>query len=144
MNLIVYPPLEKNYNKTNNYSLAVLINHGEVNMLFAGDAEEKRSEELLKIHWPELSLFKVPHHGRANPLSQKLFETLKPIYAVVTAAQADEVIVEECMKYHTDLYFSSPDTLEFQSDGRTLRLMSEEKTSLAIEKGNHVSETEEK
>ena len=42
---LVYPPLEKHYNDENNYSLAVLVQHGRVNELFAGDALRKRGEE---------------------------------------------------------------------------------------------------
>lgn len=120
MRLLVYPPLEKNYNKSNNYSLGVLVQHKEVNLMFAGDALRKRSEELLSIDWPEISLYKVAHHGRANSASEKLFRALHPHYAVVTAGSADEVIQEVAKELGTTLYYTAEGDQVFISDGIVL------------------------
>ncbi|MCM1121984.1 MAG: MBL fold metallo-hydrolase [Eubacterium sp.] len=120
--LWIYPPHEKHYKKDNNYSLAVLAQHGEVKMFFAGDAQRKRSEELMTMNLPEVALYKVAHHGRANSVSSKLFETLNPEFAVVTSDSADKEILESSEKCGSRLLFSREADLLFLSDGKQLSL----------------------
>ena len=124
VNLLIYPPHEKHYKKDNNYSLAVLAQHGEVKMFFAGDAQRKRSEELMTMNLPEVALYKVAHHGRSNSASSKLFETLSPDYAVVTSDSADEEILESCEKCGSMIIFSREADVLFISDGKQLNLES--------------------
>lgn len=122
VNLLVYPPQEKHYKEDNNYSLAVLAEHGKVKLFFGGDALGKRSEELMTMHLPKVDLYKVPYHGRANRTSDELFETLRPDYAVVTSDTADEEIIlcgEQC---GSRLLFSREADVVFSSDGEQLTL----------------------
>ena len=123
MNLIVYPALEKHYTKDNNYSLATLINHGKVNMLFAGDAEKKRLEEMLLINWQNIDLCKIPHHGRANVNSQRFIRTLSPAYAVVTSKKSDEIIKETCDEINTQVLYTGTGDKVFQSNGDVLKIL---------------------
>lgn len=120
VNLLVYPPQEKHYKKDNNYSLAVLAEHGNVKMFFGGDSLRKRSEELLAMNLPEVALYKVACHGRANSASADLIETLNPVYAVVTSDCADEEIVKSCEKCGSSLLFSRDADVKFKSDGKQL------------------------
>lgn len=122
MRILVYPPLEKSYSDTNNYSLAVLVQHGRVNMLFAGDALRKRSDELLLTDWSNIALYKVPHHGRANKSSKALFDALHPAYAVVTAKSADKAILDAAAEWGTVLRFTSEGDCAFISDKKTLTM----------------------
>ncbi len=123
VNLLVYPPQEKHYKEGNNYSLAVLAEHGKVKMFFGADAMRKRSEELLTMNLPEVALYKVAHHGRANKASDELFETLRPAYAVVTSDSADEEIVESSARCGSRLLFSCEGDVVFESDGKRLNLL---------------------
>lgn len=118
---LVYPPLEKHYNDENNYSLAVLVQHGHVNELFAGDALRKRGEELLLIDWPVIDLYKVPHHGRANGSSEKLFDNLQPHFAVVTAKTADKAVVNAAQRNETQLFYTAQGDCVFISDAEQLQ-----------------------
>lgn len=120
MRLLVYPPLEKHYRETNNYSLAVLVQHGKVNMMFPGDALRKRSEELLHTDWPAIDLYKVAHHGRANAATEALFEALRPNYAVVTATSADQAVLDAADRQGAQLYYTAQGDCMFVSDGSTL------------------------
>lgn len=120
INLTVYPPLEKNYSKDNNYSIVTLVNHGKVNMLFAGDAEKKRLEEIMLIKWENISLCKIPHHGRANINSEPFIKAIKPSYGVVTSKDADELIKEACKVVNTQLLYTGTGDKIFQSDGQVL------------------------
>lgn len=121
MRLLVYPPLEGHYADDNNYSLAVLMEHGQVSQLFAGDALRKRSEELLLIDWPAVDLYKVPHHGRANSATGALFDALKPQFAVVTAGSADQAVVSAARRSQTRLFYTSEGDCVFVSDGTSLQ-----------------------
>ena len=120
INLIVYPPLEKHYTKDNNYSLATLIKHGKVNMLFAGDAEKKRLEEMLLIRWESIDLFKVPHHGRASTNSEDFIRALSPTYAVITSKNADEIIKKTFEEIKTQVIYTGTGDKVFQSNGEVL------------------------
>lgn len=42
--MLIYPPLESNYKKDNNYSLAALVSYGEVNSTEAINTEEEFDE----------------------------------------------------------------------------------------------------
>ncbi|MDL2288088.1 MBL fold metallo-hydrolase [Oscillospiraceae bacterium OttesenSCG-928-F05] len=120
MQVLVYPPLEKRYNKDNNYSLATLVTHGNVNMVFAGDAEEKRLLELMNIHWPRTALYKVAHHGRASSSSGAFIRALSPDYAVCTAERSDEEIQRACTEVGAELLYTGFGDVVFRSDGETL------------------------
>ncbi|PRR81680.1 ComEC/Rec2 family competence protein [Clostridium vincentii] len=126
MNILVYPPLEKHYTKDNNYSLATLIKHGKVNMLFAGDAEKKRIGEMLLINWENIDLFKIPHHGRANINSEEFIRKLSPTYAVVTSNNADEIIKETCEETNTQVFYTGTGDKIFQSNGDVLQLQDDD------------------
>lgn len=125
MQMLVYPPLEKNYKDTNNYSLSVLIRHGKISMLFTGDALRKRSLELLHTDWTPIDLYKVPHHGRANSMTGELFSALHPAYAVITSDQADDAVMKAAEKEGSKLLYTLQGDCVFESDGHTLHLKKE-------------------
>lgn len=122
MSLVVYPPLEKHYSKDNNYSLATLINHGNVNMLFAGDAEKKRLDEMLLTNWRNIELLKIPHHGRANSNSERFIRAVSPTYAVVTSNNSDDIIKKTCEEIKTQLLYAGTGDQVFTSNGKILKL----------------------
>lgn len=122
MQLRVFPPLEKHYNKDNNYSLVTLLTHKSVNMVFAGDAEEKRLQELLQVSWPEIALYKVAHHGRPSKSSGEFIRLLRPMYAVVTAKSSDEEIKHALQEVDAIVSYTGDGLVSFYSDGSSLRL----------------------
>ena len=122
LQLSVYPPLEGHYLNDNNYSLAVLIKHRNVNMLFTGDARTKRITELESIRWPtNLELYKVNYHGRYLESSVAFIKRVKPQIAVITAPKADKEILAACAEVGAHTFFISKDeNLVFISDGNTI------------------------
>ncbi len=120
INMIVYPPLEKHYRDSNNYSLVVLARHKNINMLFTGDILRKRTEELLLMHLPKIDLYKVPHHGRANIATGKIIEEIQPEIAIITSDSADREVVEGCEKYNTQLLYTDNGTITIISNGNEL------------------------
>lgn len=123
IDLLVYPPLEKNYKLDNNYSLAVLINHGNVNQLFTGDAQEERINELLEINWRNIDLLKLPYHGRYSANVDQLIEKCTPRFAIITSDSGDEIVGEACIQSDTLVLTTLECTRSFVSDGKELKLL---------------------
>jgi beta-lactamase superfamily II metal-dependent hydrolase len=123
MSLLIYPPFEKHYNDSNNYSLAVLVRHKDTHALFVGDALRKRSEELMRTHWPRIDLYLVAHHGRENRASAPLLRQLSPKFAVVTAERADSAITETCLELGTTIVSTAEQSWSFLSNGETLKII---------------------
>lgn len=116
----IFPPEEKHYQNDNDYSLAVLVQHKNVGMLFPGDAEGDRVEELMNINWPGIQLYKLPHHGRYGSHSADFLETLRPSYAVVTAQEADGRMLETNGAEQIKWFYTVERTIRFLSDGEEL------------------------
>ncbi len=121
LDLRIFPPEELHYDKSNNYSLAVLAEHGDVTLFFAGDAEKKRLSELLKLKLPEeTDLYKTAHHGRESKGGPVLIERLQPRFAVITAAEAEPEIARAFRQAGTETFSSLGRDLRFVSDGTSL------------------------
>lgn len=127
MRISVYPPLENSYLEDNNYSLATMITHQNVNMLFTGDAKKKRMTELSEVNWPEIDLYKVNYHGRYLESSVDFIQNVKPGIAVITAHKADQEVIQACTDVQSRIFLiSSGEQLTFLSDGNTLNLLTGE------------------
>lgn len=90
LRLTVYPPMEAEYENSNNYSIAALAEYESRRLFFAGDAKRKRIEELLSEGLPEVDVYKAAHHGRDNGRSAELIRQLSPEIAVVTAKEPEK------------------------------------------------------
>ncbi|MGI6169459.1 MAG: ComEC/Rec2 family competence protein [Christensenellales bacterium] len=120
MDIFIYPPMEKKYREDNNYSLTVLVKHGNVSMLFPGDAENKRIAELMRQDWGVVDLYKLPHHGRESENAEALFASLEPAYAVVTAEKASQRMTDIGDALGVEWFFTLNNTVKFVSDGTQL------------------------
>lgn len=118
----IYSPKANSYKKDNNYSLMTLIKHEELSFFFAGDAEKKLLEEAIEYSLPKVTLYKLPHHGRANSMSVKMIEKLSPRFAVITSDQADTIIVRSLEKQNTQTFYTFGQDIRFISDGKVLKL----------------------
>jgi beta-lactamase superfamily II metal-dependent hydrolase len=87
----IYPPARKKYSEktSNNSSIVIKVTLGENSMLFAGDAEAERIEELLATEDLQSTILKVPHHGRYAENSAALIEYVNPEYAIITSSKSD-------------------------------------------------------
>lgn len=128
ISIFVYPPLEKRYANDNNYSIATLIVHKNVKMLFPGDALYKRINELLEINWvSDINLLKIPYHGRQVENSELLIKTISPEFAVITAEMADQSIKDACNEIGADIFYTRKENVQFISDGQVLNVLEEPK-----------------
>ena len=78
-------PKKKSYiEEDNDFSLVISVTHGGNTFLFTGDAEEERTPEILAEFGRHYDLLKAPHHGIYNATTQKLINTTKPKYTIIT------------------------------------------------------------
>ncbi len=87
----IYPPMARVYedSMSNNSSLVIMVKAGDYSMLFAGDAEEARINELLKTEGLECTILKVPHHGRYKVNFQEFIDYVSPQYAIITSSKSE-------------------------------------------------------
>jgi beta-lactamase superfamily II metal-dependent hydrolase len=76
-------------NKTNDLSLAVIVQFGTFKILFAGDLEVAGWRRLLTIpafrqDVRDVSVFVASHHGRESGCSTELFELLRPQLVIIS------------------------------------------------------------
>jgi beta-lactamase superfamily II metal-dependent hydrolase len=63
----------------NEYSVCMLLSHGEDHFLFTGDLEKKGEEYLVQYNdLPQCTLFKGGHHGSYTATSDALLQTIQP------------------------------------------------------------------
>lgn len=84
--IFIYPPINvKDYEGENDFSLVTKLIYGETSLLFAGDAQEPRIDEILtQIPDIKSTLLKVPHHGSLMENSKEFFNAVSPQYSIIT------------------------------------------------------------
>lgn len=120
LELRIWPPEEAFYEKDNDYSLAVLVRHGDVKLFFAGDAQKKRMKELQTYRLPEVELYKVSYHGRDLTTGAKLIGSIRPQYAVVTADEPGQEIRQALTAAGAQIFCTRGKDVRFVSDGKSL------------------------
>lgn len=107
----------------NDFSLVVTVRYGAVSFLFTGDAENSRLSELLMEGVEPCTVLKVPHHGRAEKLSQRFFAQAAPQYAVITSDEEnleDETVVSLLEDQGTAVYLTRNGPVTCVTDGVTI------------------------
>lgn len=110
-------------NEENDFSLALLIQHGTNSFLFAGDAEDARQRELMALGIAPVTFLKYPYHGNYLPCTEEFLDTFQPQTAVVCCSKkefADPSTVETLEKRGIETYYTNNGTVTIVSDGETL------------------------
>ena len=81
-------------NGDNNASLLVYITHGGNRLLFAGDVEKQRIQDLLSAGVTSCDFLKVPHHGRYNSVLPEYFQALGMKTAAITCSNKNPADAE--------------------------------------------------
>lgn len=115
----VYPPLRSSYEDDNDYSLAVMVQHGIDSFLFPGDAEQTRLDELMAQTSVNCTFLKVPHHGRVEANSGVFFRAASPQYAVITCDSEgpDSEVMSALNAVGAQVYLTSRGLVQCVSDG---------------------------
>ncbi len=123
LSLRLFAPEKFHYEKSNNYSLAVYVQHGQSTLFWAGDAQKERIEELLRLDLEPVQLYHVACHGRDTALSGQLIEMLKPEYAIVTANSPERETQALLAQYGTTVATTVGQDWTLISNGQDLRIL---------------------
>ena len=125
--LTLYPAEKSAYDGDNDYSIVATIDYQNISMLFAGDAEQARLEEIL--HNDSLArtydFVKMPHHGRYNELTPSFVEVISPRYAVITSSDKnieDERTINLLQTIGAEVYTTRNGNIEVTTDGTTINV----------------------
>lgn len=73
----------------NSNSVVLWLEHGEMDALFTGDAEEPTEAALLRTGVERVELLKVAHHGSAHSSSQAFLSRTSPEIAVISCGEGN-------------------------------------------------------
>lgn len=122
----LYAPQETFYGKDeeNDFSLVLYVQHGSNKLLFAGDAENARQQEIMDLNLGEVDFLKVPYHGNYMKTTEAFLDACNPKVAVVCCSEkenADPSTVETLQKRGIETYYTYQGTVTVVSDGKALR-----------------------
>lgn len=88
---IIAPNKEDYGDEANNYSVGILLEHGEKKFVFTGDAEEEAEGDILanKITI-SADVLKTGHHGSRTSSSEDFVQAVDPEYAVISCGEDNE------------------------------------------------------
>ena len=118
----LFPPLKDSYKKeeSNNSSMAARMCYGETSVLFTGDAQKARIDELLDIDGLQSDVIKMPHHGGYEKNLDDLLEAVQPTYAILTdsddqpIASKTQALLED---YQVQSYSTRDGDIVIMTDG---------------------------
>ena len=133
--ILVVAPNSKEYSNTNNYSIGIILTHGENSFIFTGDAEKLAEEEMVESSLlKDIDVYKAGHHGSSTSSSEKFLDEIKAEYAVIMCGEGNSYnhpnddAVERIEKYvpeenifRTDLNGS----IVAESDGKNISFKTE-------------------
>jgi len=109
MKIIVYTPLLASYENNNNYSLVVKLEYKGNTLLFAGDSEEIRMNELMEVGDLSSDVLKLPHHGIGELNTVSFIHQVSPKFAVVSCENRGSVstsTIEALEQMETMIYYT--------------------------------------
>lgn len=123
----IYPPEATVYKSSisNNSSLAIKVQCADKTMLFTGDAEEERINELISTDGLECDVLKMPHHGRFKKNLDEFVNYVNPKYAIITASKKEHEDIEtinilEDKGIETYITRDGDITIKMNADGVTI------------------------
>lgn len=121
----LYAPEEENYgkNEENDYSLVLFVQHGSNKLLFAGDAENARMKEIMKLKLGKVDFLKFPYHGNYLSSTEDFLDACSPKVSVVCCSEkenADPSTVETLEKRGIETYYTYNGNVTVVSDGKSL------------------------
>ncbi|MDE5597380.1 MAG: MBL fold metallo-hydrolase, partial [Lachnospiraceae bacterium] len=78
------------YETPNNASIALLLQNGDNQFLFSGDAEEEAESDILVNGFPvSADVYQVGHHGSRTSSSKAFLNAVNPTWAVISCAEGN-------------------------------------------------------
>lgn len=131
--LKIISPNSPDYSNINNYSIGLIMHHGENSFIFTGDAEKLAEEEMIEKNLLEdIDVYKVGHHGSDTSSSMDFLNVIKPDYAVISCGEGNsyghpnDITIENLSKFTDKIYRTDlMGTIVFTSDGKSLDVKTE-------------------
>ena len=133
--LQVIGPVDDRYTEENDASLVLRVTFGETVFLFTGDAENPALTKLMSMPGADALLrahvLKVPHHGRAERVSDAFFARVQPEWAVICCergtedALPDEAVLAGLREVSAQVFITGDGEVTIVSDGKTVRAAQE-------------------
>lgn len=119
------PPAQEAYEKepSNNSSLITEVTLGDVNMLFAGDAENDRLKEFTANNDKVFSFVKVPYHGHWQKQLKPFAQSIKADIAVITSSDEepeDKDTVDLFKKCGAEVFLTRTDSVIAKCDVKNI------------------------
>lgn len=126
-------PNSDDYSNANNYSVGIIMNHGENSFIFTGDAEEKAEKEMIDSgRLTDIDVYKAGHHGSDTSSSEEFLEVINPDIAVISCGEGNsyghpcDITLEKLSKYTDKVYRTDiSGTVVITSDGKELSVTEE-------------------
>lgn len=76
--------------QANDYSIGLILTHGEKKFLFTGDAEEDSEADMLENGISlKADVYKAAHHGSKTASTEEFMEAVDPEYVVISAGEGN-------------------------------------------------------
>ncbi len=129
----IIAPNSDDYGNANNYSIGIMLTHGENSFLFTGDAERLAEGEMLENGMlGHADVFKAAHHCSDTANSEEFLEVVTPEYAVISCSENNSYghphkePLERLRQYTSEIYITYQNgDITFKSDGKDLQVTTE-------------------
>lgn len=86
----IIAPNRKYGDNANDYSVGILLEHGDSRFVLTGDAEEDSEADILKNELDiSADVYKVSHHGSKTATTDAFLEAVNPKYAVISCGEGN-------------------------------------------------------
>lgn len=129
---IIAPNSEK-YGDVNNYSVGIILYHGQNSFIFTGDAEALAEREMLdtgRLH--KVNVYKAGHHGSSSSSSDAFLKVIDPDVAVISCGAGNkyghpnESTIKRLESYTDQIYRTDLcGNIVISSDGEQLSVSTE-------------------
>ena len=81
---VLNPPAGASYSETNDYSIVLVESVGKEDIMLTGDAQSGAQEFMMGEAFPDIEVFKVPHHGGNSGDYPPFFNKVHPVNSVIS------------------------------------------------------------
>ncbi|MDE5764354.1 MAG: MBL fold metallo-hydrolase [Ruminococcus sp.] len=129
----IIAPCSEDYGNANNYSVGIIMTHGENSFIFTGDAEKLAEKEMIDSgRLSDIDVYKAGHHGSDTSSSPEFLEIIKPDIAVISCGEGNsyghpcDITIENLSTYTDKIYRTDLcGTVKIASDGKKLDITTE-------------------